>query len=279
LRAPPTDRATNGTGATLPPIEPDKRPWNDAEDRILFAPLLSKEESLELAEVLHTNPETLTRSITLEEIEARTLARKPDFVVRTVPRIIDGLEGDLLRLTGCQTKPERQAIANVGFRPDGRARQITILKDDSLPEPCRRAAQVLFSLTVPKFAMPIPETYSEALVLPIEQDQVACADAPMPTEDNSQRPGGKIKAPVRVKKVNPVYPQSAQKERRDGVVLIEANISRTGCVVDASVIASPDPRLSAAALYAVIQWRYSPTLFDDKPVPVIMTVTVNFMLP
>jgi hypothetical protein len=49
--------------------------------------------------------------------------------------------------------------------------------------------------------------------------------------------------------------------------------------VDASVITSPDPRLSASALYAVIQWRYSPVLLDAKPVPVIMTVTVNFMLP
>jgi len=38
------------------------------------------------------------------------------------------------------------------------------------------------------------------------------------------------------------------------------------------------PLLDAAALDAVRQWVYAPTLLDGAPVPVVMTVTVNFRL-
>jgi len=34
--------------------------------------------------------------------------------------------------------------------------------------------------------------------------------------------------------------------------------------------------LDAAALEAVRQWRYEPTMIDGKTVPVIMTVSVAF---
>lgn len=38
------------------------------------------------------------------------------------------------------------------------------------------------------------------------------------------------------------------------------------------------PLLDDAAIPAVRQWRYTPTLLNDVPVPVVMTVTVNFTL-
>jgi protein TonB len=38
------------------------------------------------------------------------------------------------------------------------------------------------------------------------------------------------------------------------------------------------PLLDAAAMEAVRQWQYTPTLLNGVPVPVIMTVTVNFTL-
>ena len=36
--------------------------------------------------------------------------------------------------------------------------------------------------------------------------------------------------------------------------------------------------LDEAALTAVRQWRYTPTLLNNVPVPVIMTITFNFTL-
>jgi outer membrane biosynthesis protein TonB len=38
------------------------------------------------------------------------------------------------------------------------------------------------------------------------------------------------------------------------------------------------PELDAAALAAVAQWRFTPTLLNGEPVAVIMTTTVGFNL-
>ncbi|MND07525.1 Gram-negative bacterial tonB protein [compost metagenome] len=62
-----------------------------------------------------------------------------------------------------------------------------------------------------------------------------------------------------------------------GVVIIEATISTTGTVTDVRVLRSI-PLLDQAAIDAVRQWQYSPTLLNGVPVPVIMTVTVQFTL-
>jgi protein TonB len=63
----------------------------------------------------------------------------------------------------------------------------------------------------------------------------------------------------------------------EGVVIIEATISPDGRVQDARVLRSI-PLLDAAALDAVRQWEYSPTLLNGTPVPVVITVTVVFRL-
>ena len=57
----------------------------------------------------------------------------------------------------------------------------------------------------------------------------------------------------------------------------EAVISPTGDVAQARVIRSK-PLLDEAALAAVKQWRYTPTLLGGVPTPVILTVTVTFSL-
>jgi TonB family protein len=89
------------------------------------------------------------------------------------------------------------------------------------------------------------------------------------------RIGGQIKPPTRVKDVTPVYPAIAQSARVTGAVTIEATIGADGKVTDAKVVRSV-PLLDQAALDAVRQWEYMPTLLNGVPVPVVTTVTVNF---
>jgi len=89
--------------------------------------------------------------------------------------------------------------------------------------------------------------------------------------------GGNIKPPQQIKRVNPTYPAIAQSARVQGVVIIEATIGQSGKVTDARVLRSI-PLLDQAALDAVRQWEYSPTLLNGVPVAVIMTVTVQFTL-
>ena len=89
------------------------------------------------------------------------------------------------------------------------------------------------------------------------------------------RIGGKIHAPTKIKDVKPVYPAIAQSARVAGPVTIEATIGLDGKVVDAKVVRSI-PMLDQAALDAVRQWEYTPTLLNGVPVPVLVTITINF---
>ena len=89
------------------------------------------------------------------------------------------------------------------------------------------------------------------------------------------RIGGQIKPPTKIKDVKPVYPAIAQSARVAGAVTIEATIGFDGKVVDAKVVHSI-PLLDQAALDAVRQWEYSPTLLNGVPVSVLVTVTIKF---
>ena len=100
---------------------------------------------------------------------------------------------------------------------------------------------------------------------------------PPPPPAAPVRVGGNIKPPTKTKDVRPTYPPIAQSARVQGVVIIEATIGPGGKVQDAKVLRSI-PLLDQAALDAVRQWEYTPTLLNGVPVPVIMTVTVNFTL-
>ena len=97
---------------------------------------------------------------------------------------------------------------------------------------------------------------------------------------NSNEPfriGDGIRPPAKIVNVNPVYPPEAREARVQGVVILEATISRTGEVSDVEVLRSV-PLLDEAAVAAVRQWRYEPTLVDGEPVSILMTVTMNFQL-
>ena len=89
------------------------------------------------------------------------------------------------------------------------------------------------------------------------------------------RVGGNIKPPVKVRDVQPTYPPAALAANVQGAVVLDAHIGVDGSVLDASVLRSI-PLLDDAAVEAVRQWRYVPTLLNGAPVEVMVTVTVNF---
>ena len=91
------------------------------------------------------------------------------------------------------------------------------------------------------------------------------------------RVGGDIKEPRKIRDMRPVYPQEAMDAKVQGIVILEAVIGLDGAVEKARLLRSV-PLLDQAALDAVLQWQFTPTLLNGAPVPVIMTVTVNFTL-
>ena len=103
----------------------------------------------------------------------------------------------------------------------------------------------------------------------------AAAKAKAKAKAAAVRIGGEIKPPTKIKNVQPVYPAIARSARVAGAVTIEATIGPDGNVMDAKVVRSV-PLLDQAALDAVRQWEYTPTLLNGGPVPVRVTVTINF---
>jgi TonB family protein len=100
---------------------------------------------------------------------------------------------------------------------------------------------------------------------------------PFPPPSAPVRVGGNIRTPSKIRDVRPIYPDDALAARIQGVVIIEATIDPEGRVSDAKVLRSI-PQLDEAAVTAVRQWEFTPTMLNGMPVPVIMTVTVNFSL-
>jgi len=81
-----------------------------------------------------------------------------------------------------------------------------------------------------------------------------------------------------VSRVEPVYPPAAKAANIQGVVILELVIGTDGTVIEGRVLRSIS-LLDQAALDAVVQWKYEPTLLNGAPVEVIATVTINFTLP
>ena len=91
------------------------------------------------------------------------------------------------------------------------------------------------------------------------------------------RQGGNVQAALIINRVTPSYPPLARQTRIQGTVKLHAIIAKDGSVQQLEVV-SGHPLLVQAALDAVRQWRYKPTLLNGEPVEVDTTVDVIFTL-
>jgi len=91
------------------------------------------------------------------------------------------------------------------------------------------------------------------------------------------RVGGNVQAASLVNMVKPAYPPRARLARISGVVCLAATIGRDGAISNLSVVFG-HALLIDAALQAVRQWRYRPTILNGEPVEVETTIDVNFKL-
>jgi TonB family protein len=87
--------------------------------------------------------------------------------------------------------------------------------------------------------------------------------------------GGAVKPPVKLVDVRPVYPDAAREAHIQGVVILTVVIGDDGRVIDTQVTRSI-PELDQAAIDAVSQWVFQPTVLNGEPVEIEMVVTINF---
>jgi protein TonB len=112
---------------------------------------------------------------------------------------------------------------------------------------------------------------------PAADHGIVAAPPPVPAPVAPVRVGGTIRTPQKIVHVPPEYPRVAIEARIKGVVILEAVLDEQGSVRGVRVLRSI-PLLDQAAVDAVRQWRYTPTLLNGVPVPIVMTVTVSFDL-
>jgi protein TonB len=147
---------------------------------------------------------------------------------------------------------------------------MTGVRDDELPEPAQG------STFVEPFEVPPPPPSPAPQREPPDTPPVTRPEPPAPPV-NAVRVGGSIRQPRKIKNVSPIYPDIARQARVQGVVILEATIGPGGDVTAVRVLRGI-PQLDQSAADAVTQWVYEPTLLNGVPVPVIMTVTVNYKL-
>ena len=135
-------------------------------------------------------------------------------------------------------------------------------------------------------SMPRPvATPSAAISLPEEAVSASSTVAisskrsiPVPHNLSSQRPAKDLVVGRPLKRVSPFYPVEAKEQGIEGTVRLRAVISADGNVQSVQPMSGPEP-LVAAAVTAVREWRYGPTLFEGRRIPVQDDIRLVFRLP
>ena len=197
-----------------------------------------------------------------------------------------GVVADALAVANC--KPKKKDVfgaAQVQYNVEGRPLRVSAIETDANAR-CESAATSLFMMTLSSRKHLWAGNRSRPQILlafagadcmdELDESDVRAARSeadpqPLRLEDN-------VQPPRLVRKVEPSYPMTSRYEGREGIVILEAVISRNGCVRQIETLKGLDPVLDYSAARAVSQWRYQPASLDGKPVDVYLTVTVTYHL-
>jgi periplasmic protein TonB len=120
----------------------------------------------------------------------------------------------------------------------------------------------------------VPVTEGGRTLPPVEPPHIA---KPAQQENHPVKLSEGVLEAQLISGIEPQYPLIAVQTRTEGTVRLHAIISRDGRITSLDVL-SGHPFLVKAALDAVRQWRYRPTLLNGEPVEVETSITVIFRL-
>jgi TonB family protein len=224
-------------------------------------------------------------------------------IVETAPRVGGGVTGPAqfpqirsIRVVGLPESAQNELLASLPVRegdmltPENRAKLMAVIRqfDEhlSLSSTTDTPGQAELRILAPGVSVP-----ARVFVGGIERNGVGdgmIGQAPPGQVDVQIAAPGAIPTRIRVganvqmarlaKNVAPVYPPLAKQARIQGTVVLTAVIGKDGKVQDLAVV-SGHALLIQAALDAVRQWQYHPTMLNAEPVEVSTQVEVNFTLP
>jgi len=187
----------------------------------------------------------------------------------------------LQALVACGTPQSATFAVTIGERGD-LTNVIGLVGEPSFLAPAIKILpKVLRPPSPPSLVGAFPRQFVETVTLHCMPPGIP---TPLPRRRSSSGPihvGGTIGPPFQWLDVAPVYPHAARDAGVQGPVIVEAIIAIDGSVEDiaglqAVRIKQSVPLLDEAAVYAVRQWRFAPTVLNGVAVPVIMTLKVNF---
>jgi TonB family protein len=98
------------------------------------------------------------------------------------------------------------------------------------------------------------------------------------SSQSTPQPGKNLQVGQLANLVDPEYPADAEQKHIEGTVRLHATIGADGSVKDLQALSGP-PSLLPAALTAVREWRYNPTLLNGQPIETQEEISVVFRLP
>jgi TonB family protein len=94
------------------------------------------------------------------------------------------------------------------------------------------------------------------------------------------QPGGDVTMPIEIRKGTPQYTLDAMRARAAGVITVECVVQTTGMCTNIRVLRSFQPSfgLDGEAIKAAAQWRFRPGTRRGRPVPVVITMQIEFAI-
>jgi TonB family protein len=163
------------------------------------------------------------------------------------------------------------------------AGRVEMLDLDQVTATCREQLDTIVKLTYASNATVASAHTSSNILLARAAVAPLCLDEAGDDAGPLVRAGDPgVTAPVAKRRVPPVFPESVRRNVARGVaveVIVEAVISRTGCVRSVSLAGqSRYPELNGAVVLAASQWTFEPAKVNGKPVDSIFTLPVSFTL-
>jgi protein TonB len=158
------------------------------------------------------------------------------------------------------------------YEPKNIPSAVDLIEDPPIPAGAMVASALEIGRAIGDFAVGLLTPAATPVAPP-----AARAPEPPPAAPRRYRVSSGVKAAEVLTRVQPVYPHLAQQLRVSGPVEVEGVVGLDGRIHDLHV-KSGNPLLTQAAMDAVNQWVFRPTMLNGEPVEVIQTVIVNFIL-
>jgi protein TonB len=126
----------------------------------------------------------------------------------------------------------------------------------------------------------LPQRSTAESAQPASQKNVATeqtSSKPLEAETEKVKVASGVTTGLLIKRVNPVYPSEARAAYIQGMVVLHAEISKTGDITDLELVDGPI-ELAGSTVAAVRQWKYKPYLLMGQPVTVDTEIRVNYTL-